>query len=166
VSHHPSSSFLTFLYTKAFSRRSKFLLDIREPRTIQEAFDIATEVEAKIPSSKKEQSVVLEVKIDEVVQDLFPPAQKEEDEVSHFPFQVFDDALFYDSKDEEERESLYELEDKALVIAPLFDEVIQIFEAPAQEEVSTVSCFPFQDFDDALFYDSEAKKYLRSPWLP
>jgi hypothetical protein len=76
VIHHPSSSFLTFLYTKSFSRRLNFLLDIREPRTIQEDFDIATEVEAKIPSSKKEQSFVLEVKIDEIVQDLFPPAQK------------------------------------------------------------------------------------------
>jgi hypothetical protein len=42
VRHHPSSSFLTFLYTKVLSGQSKFLLDIREPRTIQEAFDIAT----------------------------------------------------------------------------------------------------------------------------
>jgi hypothetical protein len=29
-----------------------------------------------------------------------------------------------------------------------FDEVIQILEAPAHEEVNTVSYFPFQDFDD------------------
>jgi hypothetical protein len=163
VSHHPSSSFLTFLYTKAFFGQSEFLLDIREPRTIQEAFDIATEVEAKIPSSKKEQSVVLEVKIDEVVQDLIPPARKEEDEVNQFPFHVFDDTLFYDSKDEVERESLYELEDKALVIAPPFDEVIQISEALAQEEVSIVSCFPLQDFDDALFYDLGSKQVLKEP---
>jgi hypothetical protein len=66
-------------------------------------------------------------------------------------------------QDEVERESLYDLEDKALVIAPLFDEVIQIFEAPAQEEVSTVSCFPFQYFDDALFYDLGSKEVLKEP---
>jgi hypothetical protein len=76
VSHHPSSSFLTFLYTKAFSGQSKFLLDIREPRTIQEAFDIATEVEAKIPSSKKEQSIVLEVKMMKSSKILFPLHKK------------------------------------------------------------------------------------------
>jgi hypothetical protein len=58
---------------------------------------------------------------------------------------------------------LYDLEDKALVIAPSFDEVIQIFEAPAHEEVSTVSFFPFQDFNDALFYDSGSKEVLKEP---
>jgi hypothetical protein len=38
---------------------------------------------------------------DESIRDPIPPAQKEEDEVSHFPFQVFDDTLFYDSKGKE-----------------------------------------------------------------
>jgi hypothetical protein len=33
-------------------------------------------------------------------------AQEEEDEVSHFPFQVFYDTLFYDSEGEEEMEDL------------------------------------------------------------
>jgi hypothetical protein len=38
---------------------------------------------------------------DEAIQDPIPLAQKEADEVSHFPFQVFDDTLFYDSEGEE-----------------------------------------------------------------
>jgi hypothetical protein len=72
-----------------------------------------------------------------------------------------DDTLFYDSKDEEERESLEELnplyyeaedvgashEDKALMLTLPFDEAIQIFDALAQEEMSTVSCLHFQDFE-------------------
>jgi hypothetical protein len=33
------------------------------------------------------------------------PAQEEEDEVSHFPFQDFDNALFYGSESEGEMES-------------------------------------------------------------
>jgi hypothetical protein len=33
---------------------------------------------------------------DEVIQASFPPAQKEENVVSYFPFQNFDDALFHD----------------------------------------------------------------------
>jgi hypothetical protein len=34
-----------------------------------------------------------------------------------------------------------------------FDEVIQAIDAPSYQEVITVSYFPFQDVDDALFYD-------------
>jgi hypothetical protein len=47
---------------------------------------------------------------DEAIQDPIPPTQEEESEVNHFPFQVFDDALFYDSEGEEVKESLDELD--------------------------------------------------------
>jgi hypothetical protein len=54
-------------------------------------------------------------------------------------------------------------EDEALMLAPPFDEVIEAFEAVAQEEVNTVSYFPFQDFVDALFYDLESEEVLEEP---
>jgi len=38
---------------------------------------------------------------DEVIRASIPPAQEEEDLVSHFPFQNFDDALFHVLKNEE-----------------------------------------------------------------
>ena len=44
-----------------------------------------------------------------------------------------------------------------------FDEVIQGFDALAQQEVNTVSYFPFQDFDDALFYELEREEVLEEP---
>jgi hypothetical protein len=47
---------------------------------------------------------------DEATPNPFPPAQEEEDEVSNFPLQVFDDTLFYDSEGEEERKPLDELD--------------------------------------------------------
>jgi hypothetical protein len=117
---------------------------------------------------------------DEAIQDPILPAQEEENEVNHFPFQVFDDTLFYDSEGEEVRESLDELdpsycdegedvieeeshEDEVLRSSLPFDEVIQAFDAPTHEEVNTVSCFPFQDFDDALFCDLESEKVLEEP---
>jgi hypothetical protein len=46
-------------------------------------------------------------------------------------------------------------EDETMMSALPFDEVIYILEAPTQEEVNTLSYFPFQEFDDALFYDLE-----------
>jgi hypothetical protein len=256
--------FLIFHYIRAFSGQSGFLLDKKGPRSIKEAYDMATEVKANISSSKEEQSFVPEVKIgepkdtpyilkriafletfveeflkrleqgidqqeveeryldegyqshgeeqefthassrdsedlveeqeredvklddgvlkcappsDEGSRNPIPPAQEEEDEVSHFPFQVFDNTLFYDSKGEEERESLHKVdplyyevedvgashEDEALMLALSFDEVIQVFDAPTQEEVNTVSCFPFQDFEDALFCDLESEEMLEEP---
>jgi hypothetical protein len=38
-----------------------------------------------------------------------------------------------------------------------FDEDIRVPEAPAQEEVSKVSYFPFQIFNDSLSYDVESE---------
>jgi hypothetical protein len=50
------------------------------------------------------------------------------------------------------------------VLDPLpFDEVIQAIDAPTQQEVKTVSYFPFQDFDDALFCDLESEEVLEEP---
>ena len=82
---------------------------------------------------------------DESIQDPMPPAKEEENDVSHFPFQFFDDTLFYDSEGKEERESLDDLdplyyeskyvwkshEDEALMLSFSFEEVIQVFNAPA-----------------------------------
>jgi hypothetical protein len=263
--YRPGPQFLLFLYIRAFSRQSGFLLDKKGPRSIQESYDMATEVKANISSSKEEYSFVPEVKIDDpkdtpdilsleriasletfvkefpkrweqvinqqeveerdldegyqsheeekefihdstednedlveerepenikhddevlmcappsdkAIQDPIPPAQEEENEVNHFPFQGFDDTLFYDSEGEEVKEPLDELdpsysdegeemieeashEDDVLIV----DEVIQAFDAPTQEEVNTVSCFPFQDFDDTLFYDLESEEVLEDP---
>jgi hypothetical protein len=43
------------------------------------------------------------------------------------------------------------------------EEVIQVLEAPAQEEINTVSYLPFQNFDDSLFYDLESEEVLDEP---
>jgi hypothetical protein len=44
------------------------------------------------------------------------------------------------------------------MVALPFDEVIQAFDTPTQEEVNTISCFPFQDFDDLYFVIWKVKK--------
>jgi hypothetical protein len=101
---------------------------------------------------------------DEAIHEPIPPTQGEEDEVSHFSFQVFDNSLFYDSENEEEMEPLdkiepmyYKVEDVEAFLP--FDEVNQTLEAPTLKEVS-VSYFPFQIFNDSLSYDVENKEVL------
>jgi hypothetical protein len=79
----------------------------------------------------EDEALVITPPSNEALQDPFSPAQDEENEVSHFPFQFFDDTLFYDSDSEEEMEPLDKLEDVEASLP--FDEDIQILEAPAQE---------------------------------
>jgi hypothetical protein len=45
----------------------------------------------------EDEALVTNPQPNEALQDLIPPAQDEENEVSHFPFYFFDDTLFYDS---------------------------------------------------------------------
>jgi hypothetical protein len=42
-------------------------------------------------------------------------------------------------------------EDEALMLYIQFDEVIQVFNAPVQEEMNMVNVSPFQYLEDALF---------------
>jgi hypothetical protein len=113
----------------------------------------------------EDEAPVIAPQSDEALQDPIPPAQDEGNEVSHFPFQFFDDTLFYDSESEEEMEPLdksdplYLKTEDVEANLPL-DEVIQILEAPAQEGLSKVSYFPFQIFNDSLSYDAESREVL------
>jgi hypothetical protein len=83
--------------------------------------------------------------------------------------------LFYNSEGEEERETLdktdppyYEVEetsheDETMMHALPFDEATRVLEAPTREEVNTINYFPFQESDDALFYDLESEEVLEEP---
>jgi hypothetical protein len=102
---------------------------------------------------------------DEALQDPIPSAQDDENEVSHFPFQSFDDTLFCDSGSEEEMEPLDKLdplclktEDVEADLPP--DEAIQILEALAQEGLGKVNYCPFQVSSGSLPYDTESTEVL------
>jgi hypothetical protein len=95
---------------------------------------------------------------DKALQDPIPPAKSEENEVSYFPFEIFDDTLFYDSNSREEMEPSDKLEEVEASLP--FDEDIRVLESPAREEVSKVSYFPLQIFNDSLSYDVESEEVL------
>jgi hypothetical protein len=59
--------------------------------------------------SYEDEALVSAPPSDEALQDPISLAQDKENEVSHFPFQVFDDTLFYDLEGEEVKEPLEEL---------------------------------------------------------
>jgi hypothetical protein len=100
---------------------------------------------------------------DEALQDPVTPAQDEENEVSYFD--SFDDALFYDSENEEGMEPLDEPDSLYLKIEDVeedlpSDDDIQILEALGQEGLSEVHCSPFQVLNGYLSYDTKSEEVL------
>jgi hypothetical protein len=110
---------------------------------------------------------------DEAIHEPFPPAQEEENEVSCFPFQDFDNTLFHDSKSEGEMESSNEVdlayctvEDEGTTHEDetvMHVEDTQVLKAPAQEETNTVSYPPLQNFDDSLLCDLGNEEEMDEP---
>jgi hypothetical protein len=64
VSHHPSDSFLLFLYTKSFTGQLGYLLRDKATKTIQESQEVATRVEDNLSSSRVEPFSALRVIMD------------------------------------------------------------------------------------------------------
>jgi hypothetical protein len=111
----------------------------------------------------EEEAPVITPQPDEALQDPVTPAQDEENEVSYFD--SFDDALFYDSENEEGMEPLDEPDPLCLKTEDVeedlsSDDDIQILEALAQEGLSEVHCSPFQVLNGSLPYDTKSEKVL------
>jgi hypothetical protein len=139
----------------------------------------STMVEEREPEDIKHNDEVLmcDPPSNEAIQSPIFPSQEEEGEVSHFPFQDFDNTLFYDSEIEGEMKSLDKVDppccivedigashkDETMIHVISFDEVTRVLEIPAQEEINMVSYLPFQNFDDSLFYDLESEEVLEDP---
>jgi hypothetical protein len=113
----------------------------------------------------EDEAPITTLQSDESLQDPIPLAEDEENKVSHFPFQFFDDTLFYDLESEEEMEPLDKLDPPCLKIEDVEadlppDEAIQILESLAQKGLSEVNYSPFQVFSGSLPYDKESTKVL------
>jgi hypothetical protein len=212
-SHHPEERYLVHLFTNALLGYLSSPLNERTPRTLDEAYYIAAVIEEKVSSLDigclftsstvngenlfTLESFVIDLQeegeqttdqrriaeeiveepepnnevstcplpLDEAIHKPSPPAQQQDDKVSFFPFQDFDDTLFHDSESDGEMESPNEehfpcctTKDKTVMHA----KDAQVLEAPAQEE--TVN-FPPLVFDDVLSYDEgneeEANEFSR-----
>jgi hypothetical protein len=135
----------------------------------EEEMEASDEVEVPCCTIKDKETVhedeapVIIPQPDEALQDHVTPAQDEENEVSYFG--SFDDALFYDSENEEGMETLDEPDPLCLKIENVEGDLpsnddIQILEALAQEGLSKVHCSPFQVLNGSLPYDTKSEKVL------
>jgi hypothetical protein len=136
--------------------------DEEEMETSDEVEVSCCEIENKEAIHEEEAPVIIP-QPDEALQDPVNPAQDEENEVSYFD--SFDDALFYDSENEEGTEPLDEPDPLCLKTEDVegdlsSDDDIQILEALDQEGLSEVHCFPFQVLNGYLPYNTKSEKVL------
>jgi hypothetical protein len=135
----------------------------------EEGVEASDEVEVPCCEIEDEETVhedeapVIIPQPDEALQDPVNPAQDEENEVSYFD--SFNDALFYDSENEEETEPLDEPDPLCLKTEDVegdlsSDDDIQILEALDQEGLSEVHCSPFQVLNGYLPHDTKSEKVL------
>jgi hypothetical protein len=79
----------------------------------------------------EDESPVTAPSSDEALQDPIPPAKNEENEVSYFPFEIFDGTLFYDSNSKEEMNPSDK--QKNIEVGLPFKEDTRVLEAPAHK---------------------------------
>jgi hypothetical protein len=146
--HRPEDKYIVHLYIHALLAHLGFPLSKRAPRTLYEAHDMATRIEQNISLSKIRYLFTSGTLSRESLFSLenFIVDFQEEGEQTIDQHRIVEDTV-------EELEP--EQNDEISTCPPLSDEAIQEPISPAQQKDDEVSCFPFQDFDDTLFHDSE-----------
>jgi hypothetical protein len=153
-SHHPEERYLVHLFTRALLGYLSFPLDKRTPRTLDEAYYMAAVIEEKISS--------LEIRC------LFTSSTLNGE--SLFTLENFIIDFQEEGEQTTDRQGIAEdtveepePNDEVSTCPLPLDEAIHKPSPPAQQQHDEVSFFPFQDFDDTLFLNSESDGKMESP---
>jgi hypothetical protein len=181
ATYTPEEKYLVYLYTNALLVHLGFLLSKKRPKTLNEAYSMAIQIEANISLSKGKHIFSLGTKIDDpkdtsdtlsleksVSLGAFTVDFQEEGE------QVFDqqdakgkdlDEVFQEKRIVEEtvEEPEPKQDDEISTCPPLSNEAIHEPFSPAQEETNTMSYPPLQNFDDSLIYDLGNEEEMDEP---
>jgi hypothetical protein len=172
-SHHPEDKYIIHLYTNALLVHLGFPLSKKGPRTLNEAHNMATRIEQNISLSEVRHlftsgtlSVESLVSLETFTVDFQKEGEQTIDQQKAKGKNI--DEVFQPHNEEQRttEDTVEELEpeenDEVSMCAPPSDEAIHEPFPPAQEEENEVSHFPFQDLDNALFYDSEKEEEMES----
>jgi hypothetical protein len=152
--HHPEERYLVHLFTHALLGYLSFPLDKITPRMLDEYYNMAVVIEEKISSFDIGCLFTLStlngesfLTLENFIIDLQVEGEQASDRQG-----IVEDMV-------EEPQSNEEVSTCPL---PL-DEAIHKPSPPAQQQDNKVILFPFQDFDDTLFHDSESDGEMESP---
>jgi hypothetical protein len=187
--HHLRDKYLIYLYTNSLLVHLGFLLNKKGPKAIDDSYYMTTQIEVNISLFKRKHIFSLETKVDDpkgtpntlsmerlVSLEIFEKMEQvinqhdieerdpNEGFQSHEEEQEFTHASTEDNEDmvEEREHGDIKHDDEVLMCDPPSGKAIHKAIPPSQEEEDEVSQFPFQVFDDTLFYDSEGKEEMDS----
>jgi hypothetical protein len=148
ASHRPEEEYVAHLYTHAILAHLGFPLNKRAPKTLNEAYGMAKEIEQNIFSSE--------------IKDLFTSGTftmeslyYHENLIDDFQEEGKHTIIQHGMIEDMVKKMEPEKNDEVSMCAPPSDEAIRELFSPAQQKEDEVSCVPFQYSNDTLFLDSK-----------
>jgi hypothetical protein len=136
-SHRPGGKYLVYLFTNGLQTHLSFLLNKRNPETLEEARNMAAQIERNLSSRGINPFTMDALTLMQIVSHEGFDTQ----EVKKRVFKQNDDVI---------REQEAKQNNEVSTCAPLVDKVIQEPVSPAQQSEDKVSHFPLQDTDDTI----------------
>jgi hypothetical protein len=152
-SHRPGGKYLVYLFTNGLQTHLSFLLNKRNPETLEEARNMAAQIERNLSSRG----------INPFTMDALTLMQI----VSHegFDTQEVKKRVFKQNEDvieEQEPEQELEQDDEVSTIAPPADEIVQEPVSPVQQSQDEVSHFPLQNSNNTVLLDSKEEEEMEA----
>jgi hypothetical protein len=148
-SHHPEEKYLVYLYANGLQGHLSFLLSKKNPKTLAEAHNMAIQIEKNLSLTRANAMDILSL-IKLVSHGNFEDMQEKGEQVFNQP-----------NEDIDEEQEL-EQDDEVSTCAPPADEVIQEPVSPVQQSEDEVSCFPFQNSNDTVFFNSKDEEEMEA----
>jgi hypothetical protein len=148
ASHHPEEEYVVHLYTHAILAHLGFPLIKRAPKTLDEAYGMAKEIEQNIFSSGIKDLFTSSTL---TMESLYSHEKLIDDFQEEGKQTIIQHGMIEDMVEEMESEQ----NDEVSMCAPPSDEAIQEPFSPTQQKEYEVSFFLFQYANDTLFLDSE-----------
>jgi hypothetical protein len=148
-SHRPEEKYLVYLYANGLQGHLSFLLSKKNPKTLAEAHNMAIQIEKNLSLTRANAMDILSL-IKLVSHENFEDTQEKGE-------QVFDQP----NEDIDEEQEL-EQDDEVSTCAPPADEVIQEPVSPVQQSEDEVSCFPLQNSNDTVFFNSKDEEEMEA----
>jgi hypothetical protein len=148
-SHHPEEKYLVYLYANGIQGHLSFLLSKKDPKTLAKAHNMAIQIEKSLSLTRTNAMDILSL-IKLVSHGNLEDTQEKGEQVFNQP-----------NGDIDEEQEL-EQDDEVSTCAPPADEVIQEPVSPVQQSEDEVSCFPLQNSNDTVFFNSKDEEEMEA----
>jgi hypothetical protein len=148
-SHRPEDKYLVYLYANGLQGHLSFLLSKKNPKILAEAHNMAIQIEKNLSLTRANAMDILSL-IKLVSHGNFEDMQEKGEQVFNQP-----------NEDIDEEQEL-EQDDEVSTCAPPADKVIQEPVSLVQQSEDEVSCFPLQNSNNTVFFNSKDEEEMEA----